>query len=248
MRQQQLTEHRNLNEMVRRNSKKYSFASREPSVERESKPRPLQQRNILSPRNIELLDSRFNRWTPVHAEAIKRNSAPPATDATDVGGKENSGRTAESMHGSRDSQPYKSGAGKTPLAPMERVELKYDFENGCAGLPSLTLQERKRRAEILNGYLLVSTPDVRPMPGFTAAFSQHERVREGVDCDEVFSRIVLGNGATLRKKEYLRRIGITHILNAAEFRGVNLGKEYFHGEFHYLGVRIEDTPQTQICR
>ena len=59
---------------------------------------------------------------------------------------------------------------------------------------------------------------------------------------------MLGNGATLRKKEYLRRIGVTHILNAAEFRGVNLGKDYFDGEFHYMGVRIEDTPQTQICR
>ena len=89
---------------------------------------------------------------------------------------------------------------------------------------------------------------IRPLPGFSAALSQHERVREGVDCDEVFPGIVLGNGATLRKREYLRRIGVTHILNAAEFRGVNLGKDYFDGEFHYMGVRIEDTPQTQICR
>ena len=89
---------------------------------------------------------------------------------------------------------------------------------------------------------------IRPLPGFSAALSQHERVREGVDCDEVFPGIVLGNGATLRKKEYLRRIGVTHILNAAEFRGVNLGKDFFDGEFHYMGVRIEDTPQTQICR
>ena len=252
MRQQQLTEHRNLNEMVRRNSKKYSFSSsREPSVEREP-PRPLQPRNILGPRNIELLDSRFSRWTPVHAEAMKRYSAPSASD---VGDKENSGRRTESKIVPRttkfsvDSLHQNFGEGKAPLAPpTEKVVLKYDFENDCAGRPSLTLQERKRKAEILNGYLLVSTPDVRPVPGFSAVLSQHERVREGVDCDEVFSRIVLGNGATLRKKEYLRRIGVTHILNAAEFRGVNLGKDYFDGEFHYLGVRIEDTPQTQICR
>ena len=250
MRQQQLTEHRNLNEMVRRNSKKYSFSSsREPSVEREP-PRPLQPRNILGPRNIELLDSRFSRWTPVHAEAMKRYSAPSASD---VGDKENSGRTESKLvprtaKFSVDSLHQNFGEGKAPLAPTEKVVLKYDFENDCAGRPSLTLQERKRKAEILNGYLLVSTPDVRPVPGFSAVLSQHERVREGVDCDEVFPRIVLGNGATLRKKEYLRRIGVTHILNAAEFRGVNLGKDYFDGEFHYLGVRIEDTPQTQICR
>ena len=255
MRQQQLTEHRNLNEMVRRNSKKYSLSSRESSLDREPQRRPLQTRNknnILSPRNIELLDSRFNRWTPVHAEAMKRYSAPSATGgATD---KENSGR-AESKPvpraaklGNHSHYHKSSGDGRAPLSPMEKVELKYDFENNCAGLPNLTLQERKRKAEILNGYLLVSTPDVRPVPGVSAALSQHERVREGMDCDEVFSRIVLGNGATLRKKEYLRSIGITHILNAAEYRGVNLGKDYFDGEFHYLGIRIEDTPQTQICR
>ena len=176
----------------------------------------------------------------------KRYSAPSADDAGD---KENSGLTIElkpKLCG--DSRHPNSGGGKSPPSPMEKVELKYDFENNCGGVPSLTLQERKRKAEILNGYLLLSAPDVRPVPGVSAALSQHERVREGIDCDEVFSRIVLGNGATLRKKEYLRRIGVTHILNAAEFRGVNLGKDYFDGEFHYLGVRIEDTPQTQICR
>ena len=29
----------------------------------------------------------------------------------------------------------------------------------------------------------------------------------GVDCDEVFPGIILGNGATLRKKEYLQKLG-----------------------------------------
>lgn len=38
------------------------------------------------------------------------------------------------------------------------------------------------------------------------------------------------------------------MLNAAEFRGVNVGTEYIGGDFHYMGVRIEDTPQTQIGR
>ena len=30
-------------------------------------------------------------------------------------------------------------------------------------------------------------------------------------------------------------------------RGVNVGAEYYR-DFDYLGVRIEDTPQTQISR
>ena len=79
----------------------------------------------------------------------------------------------------------------------------------------------------------------------------HERNRDGIDCDEVFPNLVLGNGCTVKKKDYLKRIGITHILNAAEYRGVNVGRDYFNqigDKFKYLGFRIEDTPQTQICR
>ena len=39
-----------------------------------------------------------------------------------------------------------------------------------------------------------------------------------MDCDEVFPGILLGNGATVKKKEYLDKIGVSHVLNAAEFR------------------------------
>ena len=73
----------------------------------------------------------------------------------------------------------------------------------------------------------------------------------GIDCDQVFSNIILGNGATVKKKDYLKRIGITHILNSAEYRGVNVGNDYFNkmgDNFQYFGIRIEDTPQTQICK
>ena len=70
----------------------------------------------------------------------------------------------------------------------------------------------------------------------------------GVDCDEVYPGIVLGNGATVKKKEYLTSIGISHILNAAEFRGVNVGEDFYSSTFKYFGLRVEDTPQTQICR
>ena len=41
---------------------------------------------------------------------------------------------------------------------------------------------------------------------------------------------------------------MSHILNAAEFRGVNVGEDYFGSGFQYMGLRVEDTPQTQICR
>ena len=63
----------------------------------------------------------------------------------------------------------------------------------------------------------------------------------------MFPGIFLGNGATVKKKDYLKRIGISHVLNAAEFRGVNVGEDFFSG-LKYKGLRVEDTPQTQICR
>ena len=52
-------------------------------------------------------------------------------------------------------------------------------------------------------------------------------LEKGIDCDEVFPNIILGNGCTVKKKDYLRKVGITHILNAAEYRGVNVGQDYF---------------------
>ena len=81
--------------------------------------------------------------------------------------------------------------------------------------------------------------------------SKHSSFISGIDCDQVFSNIILGNGATVKKKDYLKRIGITHILNSAEYRGVNVGNDYFNkmgDNFQYFGIRIEDTPQTQICK
>ncbi len=32
------------------------------------------------------------------------------------------------------------------------------------------------------------------------------------------------------------------------FRGVNVGEEFYSNDFSYKGIRVEDTPQTQICR
>ena len=113
----------------------------------------------------------------------------------------------------------------------------------------LSLKERKSRSEkVTSGYLMVEPPDKRHVPGFKDPLTNGERMRNGIDCDEVFPNIVLGNGATLRKKDYLKEIGISYILNAAESRGVNVGKEYFGDDFQYMGLKIEDTPQTQICR
>ena len=133
--------------------------------------------------------------------------------------------------------------------------------------PIRTSKERKEGAQEVSKYLDVLTPDEREMPGFEGKLAKWDRhrsvstvqspalstaefcffLRHGIDCDEVFPGIYLGNGATVKKKDYLSRIGISHVLNAAEFRGVNVGADYF-SSFKYHGLRVEDTPQTQICR
>ena len=42
----------------------------------------------------------------------------------------------------------------------------------------------------------------------TGGLSKHALIMFlGVDCDEVFPGIVLGNGATVKKKDYLKKIG-----------------------------------------
>ena len=113
------------------------------------------------------------------------------------------------------------------------------------------MKDRKTLAEALTCYLSIEPPQFLDTPGYEKPMTIHERVREGIDCDEVFPNIILGNGATVRRKDYLRKIGITHILNAAEWRGVNIGEEYFNqmgDKIQYLGIRIEDTPNTLISR
>ena len=37
--------------------------------------------------------------------------------------------------------------------------------------------------------------------------SDYQYFPSGVDCDEVFPGIILGNGATVKKKDYLKKIG-----------------------------------------
>ncbi|XP_040580522.1 uncharacterized protein [Lepeophtheirus salmonis] len=114
--------------------------------------------------------------------------------------------------------------------------------------PLMTLKERKMYAQELQTYLYTHPPEDLTPPGCEDSLVINRKII-GVDCDEVYPRIILGNGATLKNIEYLKRIGITHVLNAAEFRGVNLNNTYFeNSEITYKGLRVEDTPQTQICK
>ena len=69
--------------------------------------------------------------------------------------------------------------------------------------PVLKLKDRKKLAEALTCYLSIEPPQFLDTPGYEKPMTIHERVREGIDCDEVFPNIILGNGATVRRKDYL---------------------------------------------
>jgi atypical dual specificity phosphatase len=50
-------------------------------------------------------------------------------------------------------------------------------------------------------------------------------------------------------KGRLKRLGITHILNAAHGTGVYTGSEFYTGlEIQYLGVEVDDFPEVDISQ
>lgn len=50
-------------------------------------------------------------------------------------------------------------------------------------------------------------------------------------------------------KSRLKRLGITHILNAAHGTGVYTGPEFYTGlEIQYLGVEVDDFPEVDISQ
>lgn len=50
-------------------------------------------------------------------------------------------------------------------------------------------------------------------------------------------------------KSRLKRLGITHILNAAHGTGVYTGPEFYTGlDIQYLGVEVDDFPEVDISR
>ncbi|XP_038108199.1 dual specificity protein phosphatase 3 isoform X3 [Culex quinquefasciatus] len=74
-----------------------------------------------------------------------------------------------------------------------------------------------------------------------------------VDCDEVYPRLYIGDAASARNKQYLRLIGVTHVLNTAEgtrFGQVDTGHSFYRdmSGVRYMGFPMVDQPTTDISR
>ncbi|KAG6794622.1 dual specificity protein phosphatase 3 [Apis mellifera caucasica] len=92
------------------------------------------------------------------------------------------------------------------------------------------------------------------LPGFDPNRDDVEyyRIQQDIDCDEVYPRIYIGDAVTAKNKKYLKMLGITHLLNAAEgkrFGFVNTNKNYYSDiTIKYLGLPLIDLCSTDISK
>lgn len=73
-----------------------------------------------------------------------------------------------------------------------------------------------------------------------------DNIKFHVDCDEIFPNLFVGNGAAAQNLEYLKLIGVTHVVNMAEGEVSTGARFYQEDSIKYLGVSIADTPSTNI--
>nr|XP_021507861.1 inactive dual specificity phosphatase 27 [Meriones unguiculatus]XP_021507862.1 inactive dual specificity phosphatase 27 [Meriones unguiculatus] len=69
------------------------------------------------------------------------------------------------------------------------------------------------------------------------------------EVDEVWPNVFIAEKSVAVNKGRLKRLGITHILNAAHGTGVYTGSEFYTGlEIQYLGVEVDDFPEVDISQ
>ncbi|KAK1124354.1 hypothetical protein K0M31_006721 [Melipona bicolor] len=109
---------------------------------------------------------------------------------------------------------------------------------------------QSRLAEALYG----TQTENKMLPGFDHNRDNIEyyRIQQDIDCDEVYPGIYIGDAATAKNKKYLKMLGITHLLNAAEgkrFGCVNTNKSYYSDTtIKYLGLPLIDMCTTDISK
>ena len=73
-------------------------------------------------------------------------------------------------------------------------------------------------------------------------FSSQFAIGWGVDCDEVHPGLFIGDKESATNLQFLRKIGVTHVLNTAEGRDeglVDLNQAHYEGtDIQYLGFPL----------
>ena len=86
------------------------------------------------------------------------------------------------------------------------------------------------------------------MPGFRVASNWEERKATNIDCDLVYPGIMLANGETIRNLDYLKMVGVTHVLNTAERHVPVNPNKYPLYDISYFGFHVDDHPKANISR
>ena len=123
-----------------------------------------------------------------------------------------------------------------------------DSLNRNVRLKSPSVGRERTRDDLIDSIVYTRTREHRAMPGFRDASDWEERRKMRIDCDKVYDGIILGNGDTIKNVDYLRGIGVTHVLNTAERHvPVNPAKYPLHG-ISYYGFHVDDHPSANISR
>jgi len=121
-------------------------------------------------------------------------------------------------------------------------------ENRFQRLKSPSIPTERTRDELIDSIVHTRTREHRAMPGFKSATDYDERRSMRVDCDKVHNGIIIGNGDTICNINYLKSIGVTHVLNTAEHHvEVNPAKYTCYG-IQYYGFHVDDLPEANISR
>jgi len=137
---------------------------------------------------------------------------------------------------------------RTVFRHSARDEAVATPENRNMRLRSPSIPRERTRDELIDSIVHTRTREHRAMPGFKSATDYDERRFMRVDCDKVYDGIILGNGDTICNMDYLKGIGVTHVLNTAERHvEVNPAKYPCYG-IQYYGFHVDDLPEANISR
>ncbi|XP_012600763.2 serine/threonine/tyrosine-interacting-like protein 2 isoform X1 [Microcebus murinus] len=135
---------------------------------------------------------------------------------------------------------------KEELKPRE---LKADTE--CPGMlesaEQLLVEDLYNRVrEKMDDTSLYNTPCILDLQ---RALVQDRQETPWNEVDEVWPNVFIAEKSVAVNKGRLKRLGITHILNAAHGTGVYTGPEFYTGlEIQYLGVEVDDFPEVDIAQ
>jgi len=115
-------------------------------------------------------------------------------------------------------------------------------------LRSPSIPRERTRDELIDSIIHTRTKEHRVMPGFRSTSDFDERRHLKVDCDKVYEGIIIGNGETICNLEYLKGVGVTHVLNTAEHHVVVNPSKYSCYGIKYYGFHVDDLPGENISR